>query len=214
MMMRLQESLLALALLGAVGCDPQPTPPPLVPLRPSASVAPDQPLDKGVFISKRFGLRLPLPNGAAWKIDDRSSRWLEAKEPNESASLLVRLWRDENRMTREKCESTARSLRKLPLREGAELVDSRRIDVPPGFDTQLDVALVDDRQGGFFGFVVAFGGVGRRCFAYVYATHTSGPGADREVGDRLAKMVEGSLQSLTFESDLDVVLEREGSSSP
>jgi hypothetical protein len=213
MTMRLQEILLALAVLGVLGCDGQAAPPPLVPLRPSASVAlPDEPLDKGIFVSKRFGLRLPLPNGAAWKIDDRSSRWLEAKEPTESASLLVRLWRDENRMTREKCEATARSLRKLPLRDGAELVDSRRIDVPPGFDTQLDVALVDDRKGGFFGFVLAFGGVGRRCFAYVYATHTSGAGADREVGDRLAKMVEGSLQSLTFESDLDVVLEREGHS--
>lgn len=215
MMMRLQDGLLALALSAVLGCDPQPTPPPLVPPQPSASVAlPDEPLDKGIFVSKRFGLRLPLPNGKAWKIDDRSSKWLEAKEPNESASLLVRLWRDENRMTREKCEATARSLRQLPLREGAELVDSRRIDLPSGFDTQLDVGLVDDRKGGFFGFVLAFGGLGRRCFAYVYATHTSGAGADRAVGDRLAKMVEGSLQSLIFESDLDVVLEREGSSSP
>lgn len=201
-------------MLGALGCDPQPAPPPLWPARPSASIAlPNEPLDKGVFVSKRFGLRLPLPNGAAWKIDDRSSKWLEAMEPSESASLLVRLWRDENRMTREKCEATARSLRKLPLRDGAELVDSRRIDVPPGFDTQLDVALMDDRKGGFFGFVLAFGGVGRRCFAYVYATHTSGAAADREVGDRLAKMVEGSLQALTFESDLDVVLERDVSGS-
>jgi hypothetical protein len=206
---RTSATALLVPLLWALGCDPQPAPPPVVPLRPSASAPADDPVDKGVFVSKRFGLRLPLPGGTAWKIDDRTSRWLDAKQPTESASLLVRLWRDENRMTREKCEATARSLRKLPLREGAELVDSRRIDVPPGFDTQLDVALVDDTKGGFFGFVLAFGGAGRRCFAYVYATHTSGIGADREVGDRLAKMVEGSLLSLAFESDLDVVLERE-----
>jgi len=166
-------------------------------------------LDSGVFVSKRFGLRLPLPNGKSWKIDDHSSKWLEAKEPVESSSLLVRVWRDENRMTRDKCEATARSLRQLPIRDGVDLVDSQRIDLPAGFDTQLDVALMDDKKGGFFGFVLAFGGLGRRCFAYVYATHTSGRGADQAVGDRLAKIVEGSLRAISFESDLDVVLERE-----
>ena len=219
MMAPFRSTVLRVALAAMVAalpaCDPQPAPPPLVPPQPRASVAgPDAPLDKGVFVSKRFGMRLPLPGGPAWKIDDRSTKWLEAKQPGGGESLAVRLWRDENRMTREKCEATARSLRPLPQRDGAELVDSRRIDVPPGFDTQLDVALVDDRKGGFFGFVLAFGGTGRRCFAYVYATHTTGAGADRKVGDRLAEMVEGSLQSLVFESDLDVVLEREASPTP
>lgn len=198
-----------LVALGLGGCEPQPPAVPVLPPQPSASAVADSPLDSGVFVSKRFGLRLPLPNGKAWKIDDHTSKWLEAKEPAESSSLLVRVWRDENRMTRDRCEATARSLRQLPVRDGVDLVDSQRIDLPAGFDTQLDVALMDDKKGGFFGFVLAFGGLGRRCFAYVYATHTSGRGADQAVGDRLAKIVEGSLRAISFESDLDVVLERE-----
>jgi hypothetical protein len=208
MMKRFELALLVFAFAFG-GCEPQPTAVPLLPARPSGSAVVDSPLNKGVFVSKRFGFRLPLPNGEAWKIDDHTSKWLEAKEPAESSTLLVRVWRDENRMTRDKCEATARSLRQLPKREGAEIVDSQRIDLPAGFDTQLDVALMDDTKGGFFGFVLAFGGLGRRCFAYVYATHTAGPGADQAVGDRLAKIVEGSLRAISFESDLDVVLERE-----
>lgn len=166
--------------------------------------------DPGTFTSKRFGVRLSLPNGASWKIDDTTSRWLSATQTAEESTLVVRLWRDDNRMTRETCEARARLSRALPSRDGAEVVEQRALDLPRGFDTRADVALLPDRKGrGLYGFVLAFGGYSHKCFAYVYVTHAAGPGADRIVGDRLARMVEGSLSRLTFETDFDVPLERD-----
>ena len=75
---------------------------------------------------------------------------------------------------------------------------------------RASVALAADPKGaGIYGFIVAFGGRGRRCFAYTYVTRAEGPGADEKIADRHAEMVEGSLKKLQFESDLDAVLERE-----
>ncbi len=199
----------ALSISLSSGCEPatpSPAPIPRTTARPTA----DPILPKsGVFPSKRFGVRLPLPDGKAWKIDDRSSHWLDAKHPGEGSSLLLRTWRDENRMTRDKCQATARLLRKLPTLDGAEVLDTRRIDQPPGFDTELEVASLPDQKGGLFGVVLAFGGLGRRCFAFVYVTQASGRDADRVVGARLATIVEESLLGLRFESDLDATLERD-----
>jgi hypothetical protein len=69
--------------------------------------------------------------------------------------------------------------------------------------------LVAKEGGELFGFVLAFGGLKRRCFAYVYATRASGPTADALVADRLAEMVEGSLLALRLDSDLETTLERD-----
>ncbi len=195
-----------LLLLGA--CVDQPGP--AGPTKPATTAsAPADAPRPGVFRSKRFGLDLELPGGSAWKIDDRTSRWLEARRPDESSTLLVRLWRDENRMSREKCEARARTLRSLPSREGAEIVEERTLSLPPEFDTHAEVGLVAAPGGELFGFILAFGGWGRRCFAYVFVTRAKGPTSGESIADRLASMMEGSLSTLTFRRDFDVVLERD-----
>lgn len=177
--------------------------------RPSASAAPDEPIKQGVFHSRRFGVNLKLPGGSRWKVDDTRGHWLVAADKVQGETLLVRLWNDENRMNRDKCEARARSFRTLPDREGLEIVESQRADLPRGFDTQVDVGLTTDEKGGVFGTILGFGGSARRCFAYVYVTRAEGPGADAAVADRLALMMQGSMLTLEFESDLDVVLERQ-----
>jgi len=204
---------LATALLfAAVGCDP---PTSVVPTAsaPSATASAEPPItDPGVFVSKRFGMRLKLPRSAGWKIDDTKSRWLSATHGEDGSSLLVRLFRDENRMNREKCEVKARSFRALPKREGAEIMAEELVDVPAGFDTRADVGVLTDGKGGLFGFILAFGGSGRECFAYVYVTRAEGIGSDAVVADRLAEMMEGSLRALAFDSNLRAILERDAAS--
>lgn len=112
-------------------------------------------------------------------------------------------------MTRDKCEARARSFRNLPSRVGAEILTEEVLDTPPGFDTHAHVGVLPDSKGGIFGFILAFGGSGRKCFSYVYVTRAEGPGADSVVADRLAEMTEGSLRTLTFESDLEGMLDRD-----
>ena len=203
-------SISALVALALWGCD---TPGPSVPtasVPPVASSSEADPLpDPGVFKSKRFGLRLRLPDSSTWRLDDTRAPWLTASQPSAGSTLLVRLWRSENRMSRQKCEEQARGFRKLPTREGAEILSEQRVEIPPGFDTHADVGVTADSKGGLFGFILAFGGSGRRCFAYVYVTRAEGPTADTLVADRLAEMMEGSLKTLAFESDLDAILERD-----
>lgn len=163
----------------------------------------------GYFPSKRFGLQLPLEDGTSWKIDDRRTHWLVAQHPSTSSTLLVRLWRDENRMNREKCEARARSWRNLPSVEGADLLEDRSLDLPAGFDTRVQVALVtDEAHDSLFGFALAFGGFAHKCFAYVYVTKADGRGADVKVADRLAKIVAGSLSKIRFDSDLAPDIDR------
>jgi len=168
----------------------------------------EAPLKPGVFRSKRFGLDVELYDGKTWKIDDRSTRWLSATHP-EGSTAILRIWHDENRMSRDKCEERARTLRKLPTRETAEMVDQRSFDLPPGFDTQADVGIVPSPKGDIFGFVLAFGGRARRCFAFVYVTQASGPNANEIVADRLAKVTEHTLGTMKLHRDFEVVLERE-----
>jgi hypothetical protein len=91
-------------------------------------------------------------------------------------------------------------------------VERRRIDVPAGFDTvvELGVAAPGGPGGGVGGFAVAFGGWARRCFAYVVTTRAAGAGAERVVASRLAAMVEVSLLGVRLESELSPVIPRGG----
>ena len=91
----------------------------------------------GDFVSKRFDLRLPLPDGPAWRIDDRKTPWLTASHAASSSTLLVRAWREADLVNRSRCEARARSWMKLPEVDGAQILEERTIPLPAGFDTRL-----------------------------------------------------------------------------
>jgi hypothetical protein len=201
------------AALAVFGCEAAPAPPP-----PAPAPAPRPPalprLDAGPWVevaSRRFAIRLPLPDGAAWRIDDAAGSWLSATHAATSSSLLVRLWREDDPMSRTKCEERARAGGKLPSTGPADVVKRRPIAVPPDFDTVVEVAVRRAPAGpSIEASAVAVGGLGRRCFAYVFTTSVADSAAgERAAGARLAMMVEQSLSGLVLENALSPRIERE-----
>ena len=201
-------------------CDPTPAAPPVVPSTPVPVVETrpralgDGPM--GDFVSLRFGLKLPLPDGKSWRIDDHDSSWLVAKHAASASDLVVRVWREETVMNRARCEERARFWRKIPERESADIVEKHPVNVPAGFDTMVEVGVIAPALVGkkarageeLRGVAMAFGGKGRRCFAWIYTTSAGGPGAEAVLGERLATMVQGSLSATTTVNELDPQIDR------
>lgn len=211
-------ALLAVAVASSSGCSSgfseqtQHRPPP----QPVASRAASTAIDPlaagawGLFRSRRFDLSLPLPDGKAWRIDDHRESWLVAVHDPTGSTLLVRTWREDEVVGRSRCEERARLGRRLPSRQGAQIVESRRIDVPPDHDTLVEAGIVATGAGApIDGFVMAFGARARRCFAYVFTTRATGTDAARWMAERLSAMVEGSLSEIALKSDLDPSIPRE-----
>jgi hypothetical protein len=145
-------------------------------------------------LSKRLRLSIPLPNRSGWKMKREKSSFLILDHASTASRLLVSIWRENELMNRDTCEERARWLRELPKRSG-ETLSSRGVKVPPGFDTEVDVGFASEGEGApIDGWVLAFGGRARECFAFIYTTTSSGDGAEQVVGDRLAVM-----QTLTLE---------------
>ncbi|MDC0740308.1 hypothetical protein [Polyangium mundeleinium] len=203
---------LALALALICGCGGAPSSPPTNPPRPlpstGSAAAPSPPPDAlaaassfTTFTSARFDLALPLPDGASFRVDDRAERWLVARHDATSSVLLVRTWREDEVGNRARCEARARTWRDLPSRDGARLVSASRLAVPPDHDTLAEVLLGPRATNGgpTDGYVLAFGGWAKRCFAYVFATRGA---SERVVMERLAVMVDGSLRRMHFQSEL------------
>jgi hypothetical protein len=214
-------ALLAGLVLGALtGCDAPVIVGPAAPVGPVASApAAIKGLGEGragEFVSLRFGLKLPLPDGGGWRIDDHGSSWLVAKHAGAASELAVRVWREEAVMNRARCEEWARFGRKIPERDGADTVEKRAVDVPPGFDTVVEVGVTAPAAVGkkarvgedLRAFALAFGGKGKRCFAWIYTTSAGGPGAEAALGERLATMVQGSLGATTTVNELEPQIER------
>lgn len=118
--------------------------------------------------------------------------------------------RDRRALQSHALRDPVRGLRALPEREGAAIVDKRRVDLPSGFDTIVEVGLLPTDPGKpITGYVLAFGGWSKKCFAYALTTSAKGPGAEQAVGDRLALFMERSFLRMRFASDLTPVVPRE-----
>ncbi|HVY49006.1 MAG TPA: hypothetical protein VHB21_24115 [Minicystis sp.] len=183
---------------------PPPAPRPLAP--PPVAAAPDFAGAKlGVYRSRRFQIALPLPDGHAWHIDDHGGTWLVAKHAPTGSELDVRVWAEDGRANTKTCEESARVWRKLPEREGADVVDRLAIDAPAGFDTHADLLVFPTgaADAPLRAAVIAFGGRMHRCFAYVFTTVAKGPDAERAAGARLAAIVQRSLRDVTSVDELN-----------
>lgn len=196
------------AVIAVAACEP-PRPPSAPALAPSASApATDAALkDTGWarFNSKRFDLELALPDGKAWRIDDHRSPWLVASHATSSTTLRVRVWRELELASRDRCEQRAREWAPdLPSLVGARVIDDGPLPaVPaPGFDTRVVAAIAQPKApDAVDGFVIAFGASGKKCFAYAWVATARGPGAAERIGDRLGTGVR-TLEGAFIVSDL------------
>jgi hypothetical protein len=196
------------AALSFVGCG-APPPPPVKPPPPAPAPTPAgldfEGAKTGAFRSKRFQISLPLPDGHAWRIDDHKDRWLVATHPPTGSELIVRVWAEDGRANTKTCEEAARVWKKLPDREGAEVVSSVNVAAPSGFDTHADLLVRAPTKTGapISANILAFGGHLHRCFAFVFTTVASGPDAERTVGARLAAMLQRSLRDVSAVDELN-----------
>jgi len=152
------------------------------------------------YTSTRFDFTLALPDGASFRVDDKTDRWFVATHSSTASTLLVRTWREYEIMNRASCEERARLHRTLPERDRGMRIEERRVDVPPEHDTIVDVR-VREVAGSprFEGTVIGFGGWARRCFAFVFVTKDDD---ETTVTGRLSTIVQGTLERMKFDSDL------------
>lgn len=211
-----RATLLGLSLASAAGCGaPTPgpnTPPPNAgtvgakpaPGAPSGTTAGGSRL--GRVYSSRFRISIPLPDRDSWALDRHKSSFLVLTDKRSTSQLVVREWLEDENMNRDECERRARLRRDFPPRVVSEVIVRRPVAVPPEFDTVAEVGLLTGGRGGAIqGYVMAFGGWARRCFAYVYTTEAAGAGAEQRIADRLAVIQGRSLPGVELRRDTDPI---------
>jgi hypothetical protein len=139
------------------------------------------------FHSKRLALSVPLPDGAHWRIDDHSQPELVATHAATRSRVAVAVFRTTELVGRSQCEAMARDRKLVPEGDLHTLEDEVAV-TQQEFDTRVWVAI---RAGGgpdrpLAGYVMAFGGFLRKCYAFAFSTEVSGAADEGELSSRLA----------------------------
>jgi hypothetical protein len=139
------------------------------------------------YHSKRLALSLPLPDGAAWRIDDHSRPELVAMHALTQSKIVVAVMHTDGLVGRSQCEGLARELKLVPSADLSTLEDEVTI-TQSTFDTHIRVALepgpTADRP--LVGHVMAFGGFLRKCFVFDFSTVVDGASRSATLSSRLA----------------------------
>lgn len=210
-------SIVALGLAAlSFACSAAPSQPPAAAkAAPSAQPAPQPGAEWGaarwtMYESLAHGFAMALPPDPAWQIEDAKDAWLVATHAATSTVVVARMLGTDGLANRARCEAHARELRALPARDGTSVIDKHRVDLPQGFDTIVEVGLLPTDPGKpITGYVLAFGGWSKRCFAYALTTTAHGRGAEEAVADRLALFMERSFLRIRFASGPKAVVPRE-----
>ena len=187
--------------------------------KPAASASvPSAPLPGSEWAGARWvaydalshGLSMPLPPDVSWRVETSKDGWLLARHGPARTTVGVRWMATDGLANRARCEARARDQGAMPDRSGGVVLERRRVDLPSGFDTVLEVGLSSAEPGKpITGYALAVGGWSKKCFVYVLTTTAEGRGAEEAVADRLALFVERSFLRLRFESDLTPAVPRE-----
>jgi hypothetical protein len=178
------------------------------PPAPRAASFPDDGNDKPLprYRSHRLALSLPLPDGAAWRIDDHSRPELIATHGPTRSRLVLAVFPADELVGRGRCEELARAQNLVPVaapRERRILEDEVAI-TQETFDTRVEVTLEPgtgaDRS--LVGSVMAFGGFLRKCYAFVYSTQVDDATDEAVLSSRLALVRTRVLGGLELEAIL------------
>jgi hypothetical protein len=132
------------------------------------------------------------------------------------SELVARTWRAARLVNKDDCERQARLWRpEIPDVPPDSVLETRRIDAPPGFTTELRVgaaplALTREIRG----YALAFGTMVGRCYALVYTTIDGGAGAEASVGRRLAVVADEIVPQVRFLSIEERVRQKPETSRP
>ncbi len=146
-------------------------------------------------------MSIPLPDRRGWKLERKSrSRFLVLRHEATQSELVLRSWRENERMNRARCESRARVWRDFAKR--GRFISQGFVDQPKGYDTRVDVGFTlppGATEGApIGGYVIAFGARARKCFAFVYTTRAVGPDAEARLSERLAVMQTGVFEQIEW----------------
>jgi len=183
-----RAALWLLASYGALlACGPAPVPAAEPPARPVAAAFSDDPRPLPRYHSRRLALSLPLPDGAAWSIDDHSRPELVATHAPTRSRILVAVMRTDGLVGRSQCEALAREAKLVPSADLSTLEDEVTI-TQSTFDTRIRVAIEpgDRADRPLVGHVMAFGGFLRKCFVFDFSTEVDGASNAPVLSARLA----------------------------
>ncbi len=208
-----RKAALPLALAGLTACGPS-TARPHAPPKPAPRTAARYPGDDASWVrysSKRFRLSFPLPDGKAWRIDDRSQPALTAVHEPTDSRVLVLATREDELVNRQKCEARARALGWIPSTPLATVDDEATVG-PETYDSRIWVALdVSHRGAGLDGHVYLFGARVRQCLLVHVSTHVASAQEEDILSERLAlaraRIVRGLVLDATRTTD-DAALPR------
>lgn len=155
----------------------------------------------GRFRSLRFDLSLTLPDGTAWRIDDRRTSWLVAEHAPTESRLRLRVFRDDEPRNWQKCEARARELDpSLPPLE--RVVEERAEGLLSGWDARAWAMIRPGPGGVVEGHYLMVAANIRKCLVAHYATRASGPSAAAVLGARLGDVAERVLGGLRVDDEL------------
>ncbi len=181
--------LAAAALVAMSGCASRPTPPAPAAPRP-APPAELKDIGWANFLSHRFHLSIPLPDGKAWRIDDHTTEWLQATHPSNTI-VRARLWAEHDLMTPQTCEKKLRYWEPdLPAPTGKNVIDERDLpDFPAkGFTSHLVVGLATPPGApppAIGGVALAIGASEHKCVALVFTSLVRSAGSASVLASRL-----------------------------
>lgn len=175
----------------------------VAPPKPASATFPDDLAPLSHYRSKRLAVSLALPDGKTWRIDDHSQPDLVATHAPTRSKLLVAVFHADQLVGRTQCEALSRTRNLVPSGDLRTLEDETAF-TQETFDTRVWVAI--DARGGpggsLVGYVMAFGGFLRKCFAFVFSTQVDGASDEPVLASRLAFARARILGGLTVDDVL------------
>jgi hypothetical protein len=185
-----------------VSCTPAAAPPPAVPQKPVAVSFGDDAARLPIFRSKRFSLTLPLPDGAAWRIDDHTQETLVATHAPTRSKVTLAVFRADGLVGRTQCEELSRTRKLVAVPDDLQVLEEQTGITQQTFDTRtlVGVAPGGGPQQPLVGHVMAFGGFLRKCFVFDFATQVDGAADEAVLSSRLAYARARILGGLAIEA--------------